>query len=82
MIPSNCSRCGYCCTLRARLGFFEYLKLLLLGYRNFSDKNLKGERFIKLDKKCFFLDGNRCRIYENRPKACREYPGVDRCPKG
>ena len=28
---------------------------------------------------CVFLDKeNYCRIYENRPRACREYPHTDR----
>lgn len=26
----------------------------------------------------FLMDDNRCRIYEARPKACREYPHTDR----
>jgi len=25
---------------------------------------------------CVFLEGNRCRIYEARPKACRDFPHV------
>ncbi len=83
MMPSNCNRCAYCCTLRVRLSFLEYLKILLKGYRNFTEKDLKGRRCIKLpDNKCYFLENkNFCKIYSIRPKMCREYPGVDICPR-
>ncbi|MBR9691769.1 YkgJ family cysteine cluster protein [Candidatus Woesearchaeota archaeon] len=83
MMPSNCSRCAYCCTLRVRLSLLEYLRILLKGYRDFTEKDTKGRKCIKLpDKKCFFLENNNCKIYSIRPKMCREYPGVDICPQG
>ena len=46
------------------------------------------ERYLRIDEEqdmvlksspCPFLEAdNRCRIYEDRPKACREYPHTDR----
>ena len=78
----KCKRCGYCCTLRVKLNFFEYFLFLLFGYRDFSEKNIRGNRFVKIiDGDCYFLDKNvSCKIYKFRPLACRRYPGVDVCP--
>ena len=78
----KCKHCGYCCTLRVRLSFKEYLKILLLGYKNFTEKDGLGRRCIKLpDDKCFFLTKKNnkpfCKIYKHRPKMCREYPGLE-----
>jgi len=82
MMPSNCDRCAKCCSLRVRLSFFEYLRILLKGYTGFTEKDIKGRKCIKMPLgKCFFLEGNECKIYPIRPKMCREYPGVDVCPK-
>ena len=77
----KCKRCGYCCTLRPRISFLEHLKLLALGYRGFSEKNIHNQRFIKVrNNKCIFLKGKDnkpfCTIYKHRPKVCREYPGL------
>ena len=83
MMPSNCNRCAYCCTLKVKLSLLEYLCIRLKGHKNFTEKNARGDRCIKLpEHKCFFLEGNNCKIYNIRPKMCREYPGVDICPKG
>ncbi|MBD3248413.1 hypothetical protein GF336_00020 [Candidatus Woesearchaeota archaeon] len=75
----QCKRCGYCCTFRVRLSFFEYIKLLFLGYRKFTLKDNSGKRCLKQkeNKDCFFLKRNgdkaSCRIYSHRPKVCRYY---------
>ena len=35
----------------------------------------EGERVTKFrEGACIFLDGNRCRIYEARPRQCRTWP--------
>ncbi len=75
----NCKRCGYCCTLVPRLGFFEMIKIWLKGNRNFIEKDGAGRRCIKLvDGDCYFLerkDGKTsCRIYDVRPQTCRDFP--------
>jgi Fe-S-cluster containining protein len=82
MIPKNCNRCGYCCTLRVRLSFPEYLRILLAGKMDFTEKDTKGKRCIKMPgQRCFFLEAkNFCKIYSIRPKMCRDYPGVEVCP--
>jgi len=83
----KCFRCGHSCTLRVKLSLFDYLRVLLTGARKFSEKNLSGKRFLKqVDGKCTFLtekDGKpHCKIYSNRPKMCRRFPGVAVCPYG
>ncbi|MEE9525681.1 MAG: YkgJ family cysteine cluster protein [Candidatus Woesearchaeota archaeon] len=84
MIPSNCNHCAKCCYLRVKLSLFEYLKLRLKGHKNFTEKNAQGKRcIIQMENdRCYFLSGNKCKIYSIRPKMCREYPGVDVCPDG
>jgi Fe-S-cluster containining protein len=85
MKPFKCDRCGYCCTLRARLSFIELLRILLKGYKkkDFVIKDMKGRNCIKQleNKDCYFLTRKNgktyCRIYKIRPKMCREYPGFE-----
>ena len=77
----TCKHCGYCCTLIVRLSFFKFLRILLLGHWNFTEKDDLGKRCIKrINDRCFFLTKKEnkpfCRIYNHRPKMCREYPGL------
>ena len=75
----KCIKCSYCCTLKVKLSFIEYLRILLNGHRNFSTKNFKGEKVIKqINNDCFFLkrNPNGCRIYSIRPSMCKNYPGL------
>jgi len=86
---SNCKRCGYCCTLRVRLSFIELLRILFKGYRkkDFIIKDMMRRNCIKQfeNKDCYFLikknGKTACKIYDIRPKMCREYPGVEICPQ-
>ena len=61
------------------------LNIMLHGYINFTEKDVKGRRCIKLiNKDCYFLrrkdDGTtRCNIYYIRPKVCRDFPGTEEC---
>jgi len=76
----KCEKCGYCCTLRVRLSLLEFLKIYFKGKRNFSEKGSNNKRYIKIENnKCFFLTKKDkkpfCKIYQYRPKMCREYPG-------
>ena len=82
--------CGYCCTLRVRLSLLDIIRIMQAGYRkrDFLEKDLKGRNVIKMVKgKCYFLHRKnkkaRCKIYEHRPRICREFPfnhkGVKDC---
>jgi len=49
-----------------------------LGFKR-SDFTIEAEGETRLKnkaKKCFFLEDNRCKIYESRPEGCRIYPLV------
>lgn len=78
----RCKRCGYCCTLIAKITFLEMLRIMLRGYLNFAEKDPKGRRCIKLiSKDCYFLvrkdRTTRCRIYNIRPQVCRDFPSKE-----
>ena len=80
-----CSRCGYCCTLIPKVTFWEIFRIMLKGHLNFAEKDVSGGRCIKMVKgDCYFLarleDGTTaCRIYDIRPKVCRDFPGTEEC---
>lgn len=82
----NCLDCGNCCkTLGPRITDADIRRI---------SKSLKVKpseltnNYLRMDKDhdyvfkampCPFLDtDNYCEIYENRPRACREYPHTDR----
>lgn len=79
----KCERCGYCCTIIARVSLFDMLRLKKLGYDLLEviEKDPRGYNSLKRksDGDCVFLErhGKRCscKIYEHRPKVCRKYPG-------
>ncbi len=82
----DCLQCARCCkTLGPRIEPKDIDRIA----RALRQKNAEVEaRFFKIDEDgdtvfksmpCPFLDNdNYCRIYESRPKACREYPHTDR----
>jgi len=79
----KCERCGYCCTLRARVSLLDIIRIKKLGYNllNVIEKDSSGKNCIKLkpDGDCIFLERHgkktACKIYEQRPAVCRRYPG-------
>ena len=81
----ECKRCGYCCTLRVKLGLFDILRIMKAGYkkRDFLEKDLAGKKVIKKIKgDCYFLERKgkktKCRIYDYRPRICRIYPFLNK----
>jgi Fe-S-cluster containining protein len=81
----NCLDCANCCTSIPPLvnetdakRISKFLGIKLSGFK---------EEYITIDEDkdmvmkivpCVFLESNnKCRIYEVRPKACREYPHTD-----
>ncbi len=80
----KCKRCGYCCSLKVRLGMIDLFKITRLGYKadDFSEKDKEGRTVIKLiNGDCYFLGrtGNKpfCKIYNARPKVCRNFPSEE-----
>ncbi len=71
----SCVRCGKCCSfLDVPLTYEEEGRL-----RKYGDVFRKGRigvylrRYPKKDGCCIFFDG-KCKIYHERPEACRRYP--------
>lgn len=82
----DCLECANCCrTLGPRISSVDIRRMsvaLKLKERDFIEKFLtidEDKDFVFKQMPCPFLDAdNYCTIYENRPKACREYPHTDR----
>ena len=82
----DCLRCANCCKGTGPMLNRKDIERIA------KDQSMKPgdfvERFLRVDEDndhvfksmpCYFLDeDNYCRIYDVRPKACREYPHTDR----
>lgn len=83
---TDCLSCGNCCrTLGPRItdkDVERMAKLLRLKPAEIIHKYLRIDEdgdMVFRSMPCPFLgEDNYCAIYENRPKACREYPHTDR----
>jgi len=82
----DCLKCANCCksispTLYDR-DIERLSRFLKLKPSEFIEKYLKIDEdkdYVFCQTPCPFLDPeNYCLVYENRPKACREYPHTDR----
>jgi uncharacterized protein len=82
----DCMSCGNCCrSLGPRItdkDIDRLSKSLRIKPSEFADKYLRideDQDYIFKTMPCPFLDdGNFCRVYDHRPKACRDYPHTDR----
>jgi Fe-S-cluster containining protein len=82
----DCLDCGNCCkSLGPRITDADIRRIstaLKIKPSDFTDKYLRLDEendYVFRQIPCPFLDGqNYCGIYENRPRACREYPHTDR----
>lgn len=82
----NCLDCGNCCkSLGPRLTGADIRRVsdaLKMKSSEFTEKYLRVDEdndYIFRTMPCPFLDtDNYCRIYEDRPRACHEYPHTDR----
>lgn len=82
----NCMQCANCCrSLGPRITQrdIEVLaKTLKQKQQSFVETYLRIDSdgdYVFKQMPCPFLDGdNSCRVYQHRPKACREYPHTDR----
>jgi len=82
----DCLQCGNCCrSLGPRILSSDsdlLAKALRLKPGDFVDKYLRkdedGDMVFKTMPCPFLGEDNYCSVYENRPKACREYPHTDR----
>lgn len=82
----DCLTCANCCKTTSPI-FYQtdierVAKALRMKPGEFVDKYLRIDEdkdFVLKSAPCPFLDtDNRCKVYEGRPKACREYPHTNR----
>jgi len=82
----NCLLCANCCrNLGPRLSDKDIERLskyLRIKPSSFTSRYLKldedGDYIFKNMPCPFLMNDNRCMVYDERPKACREYPHTDR----
>ena len=82
----SCLDCANCCkTIGPRLTdkdidrLAKHLKMKPSGFMEQYIVTDEDGDFVFKDHPCpFLLPDNYCMVYENRPKACREYPHTDR----
>lgn len=86
MTAFQCKKCGACCR---QIGFVyleegEAERLageLGMGLYDFTDRYCRvlEKRHLVLqkhgDETCVFLEPGSCKVYEARPKQCRDFPG-------
>ncbi len=83
---TDCLDCAICCKTTGPLftdkDIVRIAKHLRLSPQQFIEKYLRIDEdkdYVLQSVPCTFLDSeNYCTIYEERPKACREYPHTDR----
>jgi uncharacterized protein len=82
----NCIECANCCKTTSPIFYENDIERLAKALRmkpgNFVQKYLRMDEdndYVLQSAPCPFLDAdNYCAVYEDRPKACREYPHTDR----
>jgi uncharacterized protein len=82
----DCLSCANCCkSLGPRLidkdidRLSKYLKMKSSAFIHTYLRIDEDKDFVFREMPCPFLENdNKCRVYEQRPKACREYPHTDR----
>lgn len=82
----DCLKCANCCKTTSPIfrdiDIERLSKRLRLTPAEFVEKYLKmdneGDYVLQSSPCVFLMDDNKCSVYEDRPKACREYPHTDR----
>ena len=85
-VEVNCLDCANCCkSLGPKLNSADIRRIsgvLRIKVSEFESKYLcmdEDNDFVFSKMPCVFLaEDNSCKIYEDRPRACREYPHTDR----
>ena len=83
---TDCLTCANCCKTTSPIFYptdiERVAKALRMKPGEFTEKYLRIDEdkdYVLKSSPCPFLDGdNYCKVYEDRPKACREYPHTNR----
>ena len=82
----DCLACGNCCKTTSPIFLMSDIKrlatVLNMSVKDFMVQYLtmdEDDDFVLTHAPCPFLnDNNKCNVYADRPKACREYPHTNR----
>lgn len=82
----DCLECANCCKTTSPIFYPNDIERIAKSMRmrpgEFIDKYLRVDEdndYVLKTSPCPFLDAdNYCQVYDDRPKACREYPHTDR----
>lgn len=82
----NCLHCANCCKTTSPIFYQNDIERVAKALRmkpgDFIERYLRIDEdkdYVLKSSPCPFLDAeNYCSVYEDRPKACREYPHTDR----
>jgi len=82
----DCLECANCCKTTSPIFYQTDIERVAKSLRmkpgDFIEKYLRVDEdkdYVLKSSPCPFLDGeNYCSVYEDRPKACREYPHTNR----
>lgn len=82
----SCLECANCCKTTSPIFYQNDIERVARALRmrpgDFMEQYLRiddDKDYVLKSAPCPFLDAdNYCQIYEDRPKACREYPHTDR----
>jgi uncharacterized protein len=83
---TDCLKCANCCKTTSPIFYQTDIERVAKSLRmkpgEFIEKYLRIDEdrdYVLKSSPCPFLDeDNYCRVYDSRPKACREYPHTDR----
>ena len=83
---ADCLKCANCCKTTSPIFYPTDIERLAKALRmrpgDFQERYLRVDEdgdFVLKSSPCPFLGAdNYCRVYKDRPKACREYPHTDR----
>ncbi len=82
----DCLTCANCCKTTSPIFYQTDIERVARALRmrpgDFVEKYLRIDEdrdYVLKSSPCpFLMDDNACSVYEDRPKACREYPHTDR----
>jgi len=82
----DCLQCANCCKTTSPIFLMTDIDRLAKVFRmkssefisSYLHRDDEGDYVLNSSPCAFLVDGNKCLVYEDRPKACREYPHTNR----